>query len=229
MNKTHSLKLLLSIVLLSSMAISIYPSTNSWAYEPERKYGYAQEEKDNTYNKQSYPADNGYYNDENKYKKDFFIFPPSPKIAELGDRWWQWAFSLNNETGNPFEELGQEGCDIGLQEDINVLFLVGGSLDSPPHNCTIPSDVKVFFPIVNVACNNLEAPPFFGANEEEQRECANNFVDNAFDLQLEIDGVPINNLEQYRFESPPGGFEFEAVPGNFFNTPPGDGEGVSDG
>ena len=72
MNITNSLKLLVSIVLLASLAISIYPSY-SWAFEQDREYGYEYEytQEDNMYNEE-YSPDNGYYNDENKYKKDFF-------------------------------------------------------------------------------------------------------------------------------------------------------------
>ena len=36
------------------------------------------------------------------------------------------------------------------------------------------------------------------------------------------------NLEQYRIDSPAGGFEFTAVQNNVFDTPVGDGNGVSD-
>ena len=136
---------------------------------------------------------------------------------------------MNNTTDiNPFTNLGQPGCDIGLQEDLNVLFLVGSS-GSPTHQCIIPSDIKILFPLVNVVCNSLEAPPFFGQTEQAQRECSNNFIDTAFNLTLKIGGKTISNLEQYRLDSPPGGFEFEAVQGNLFLTPPGEGTGVSDG
>ena len=44
--------------------------------------------------------------------------------------------------------------------------------------------------------------------------------DRAFDLQLEIDGKEIQNLErQYRVDSPPGGFEFNSVAGNPLGLP----------
>ena len=63
--------------------------------------------------------DNG-YDDNNGYqdgsKKPFYIFPPSERIAELGDTWWQWIYSLDNTTDtNPFTNFGQAGCDVGLQ------------------------------------------------------------------------------------------------------------------
>jgi hypothetical protein len=85
------------------------------------------------------------------------------------------------------------------------------------------------FPIINVACNSISNPPFNGQTEQEQRECSNNIIDAVIDLQLEIDGKSIDNLEQYRLESPPGGFELEIVPNNFLNDPSGTGTAVSDG
>ena len=42
-------------------------------------------------------------------------------------------------------------------------------------------------------------------------------------LQLKIDGKSIHNLEQYRLESPPGGFELEIVENNVLADPAGNG------
>jgi hypothetical protein len=99
----------------------------------------------------------------------------------------------------------------------------------PIHNCKISSDNKILFPIVNTACNSLSLPPFNGQTEEEQRQCSNNFIDTVEDLQLKIDGKSIHNLEQYRLESPPGGFELEIVENNVLGDPAGNGTAVSDG
>jgi hypothetical protein len=174
--------------------------------------------------------DNGYDDSD----KNLQIFPAN-KVAELGDRWWQWIISLNNTTdANPFTETGQAGCDVGLQDDGRLLFLVGSPSDPPLsgifpiHDCKIKEGISILFPIVNVFCAGFErVPPL---NETEQRNCANQAGDRAFDLQLEIDGKEIQNLErQYRVDSPPGGFEFNAVDGNLLGIPVGSSTGVSDG
>jgi hypothetical protein len=207
-----------------------YPDNNYYnSYEPE--YGMAEE-----YN--SYEPDYGMENDK---KPQIF---PANKVAELGDRWWQWGFGLDTTVVNPFTETGQEGCDVGLQDDGRLLFLVGSPRNSttdefldefpdefPVHECVVKKGTSILFPILNVACNNLEVgTPFFGANEQDQRICANNFINATIleSLQLEIDGKSIDNLEQYRVDSPAGGFEFTAVENNPFATPVGDGTGVSD-
>jgi len=174
--------------------------------------------------------DNGY---DDSYK-NLQIFPAN-KVAELGDRWWQWIVSLNNVTDpNPFTETGQAGCDVGLQDDGRLLFLVGSPSDPPlsgtfpVHDCKIKQGTSILFPIVNVFCAAFETNP--PQNESQTRKCANEAQDTAFDLQLEIDGKEIQNLErQYRVDSPPGGFEFTAVLGNPATSLLGSSIGVSDG
>jgi hypothetical protein len=170
------------------------------------------------------------YNDKNRTPQIF----PANKVSELGDRWWQWITGINNATEvNPFTDLGQDGCDVGLQDNGKFLFLVGSAKNNvtgfPEHECGIPQGTSILFPIVNVLCDNLEAPPFFGENETDQRICANNLLDKAFDLHAEIDGYEVKNPEQYRIDSPAGGFEFTAVENNPVFIPAGNGTGVSDG
>ena len=82
---------------------------------------------------------------------------------------------------------------------------------------------------MNVLCDDLEGPPFFGATEQEQRICANNFLNNASAIHANIDGYEVIDPEQYRIDSPAGGFEFTAAPDNPVSIPPGNGTGVSDG
>ena len=48
-------------------------------------------------------------------------------------------------------------------------------------------------------------------------------------LHAEIDGYEVKNPEQYRIDSPSGGFQFTAVEDNPVGIPPGNGTGVSDG
>jgi hypothetical protein len=223
-------------IALSSPSFMVGDVQAQRDYEMDKKYNsYEQDYEMNSYDKKpygnSYEPDYGIDNDK---KPQIF---PANKVAELGDRWWQWGFGLDTTVVNPFTELGQAGCDVGLQDNGRLLFLVGSPIDPTTgeflvHECVVKKGTSIFFPILNVACNNLEVgTPFFGANEQDQRICANNFINATIleSLQLEIDGKSINNLEQYRVDSPAGGFEFTAVENNPFATPVGDGTGVSDG
>jgi hypothetical protein len=204
-----------------------YRVNSSYQSHYENGYGY---NEDNTYSEDFRYNEDYRDNDKNKTPKIF----PANKVSELGDRWWQWITGINTATEvNPFTEVGQDGCDVGLQDNGRFLFLVGSAKNNvtgfPEHECGIPKGTSILFPIVNVLCDNLEASPFFGKNETDQRICANNLLDKAFDLHAEIDGYEVKNTEQYRIDSPSGGFNFTAVQNNPVFIPAGNGTGVSDG
>ena len=170
--------------------------------------------------------------------KDFFIFPAN-KVVELGDKWWQWILSLDVKTNpNPFKDTGQEGCDVGLQENGKLLFLVGTSKNFttypdngfPVHECEIKKGTQILFPILNVFCSSLDNPPL--ETEAEQRLCANDAQDRGQDYYLEIDGIKVKNSnqleEKYRNDSPAGGFTFIGVENSPYGIV-GTGKAVSDG
>lgn len=214
-----NVKTLLMFLIVSTLLTTLI-STTSFS----KVYGYEQDLK------KQYSKDYNSYKGNENYEKDKpIVFLPNEKIAALGDKWWKWAYSINTETDiNPFSEFNQEGCNAGLQESGKFLFLIG-SADLPQINCDINQKAKILFPILNVLCNSLDSPPFFGSNEEEQRECSEEIMDKAFDLELKINGYPVEDPEKYRLGSPEGGLDFTAVENNPFLTPSGDGTGVSDG
>jgi hypothetical protein len=75
----------------------------------------------------------------------------------------------------------------------------------------VPNGKALFFPIVNAECSDVEND---GDDEEDFRACAKALADLiAVDsLAAEIDGVPIRNLQRYRFSSPL--FTFGPLPAN---------------
>lgn len=229
--------MLLASVLLVVAAAAHLPALNS-----SIMIGNAQAQMyEDEYHDDSYYKDDNRYGYDNEYlenDKKPKIFPAN-KVSELGDRWWQWAIGIDRSVINPFtNDLGQDGCDVGLQDNGRLLFLVGAPRDPntgdfPLHECDAKNGTSILVPILNVICNDLAVgTPFFGANEQDQRICANKIITDAtlFDtLHVNIDGIEVQNLEQYRIDSPAGGFEFTSVPNNVFDTPVGDGNGVSDG
>jgi hypothetical protein len=62
--------------------------------------------------------------------------------------------------------VGQDGCDVSLQENGRFLFLVGSlknvtaypDTGFPEHECGIPQGTSILFSIVNILCDNLEPP-----------------------------------------------------------------------
>ena len=197
---------------------------NSQRYVEDYSDNYKEDPSQQSNNNESYG-----YDDKNKPPEIF----PANKVSELGDRWWQWISGLDSNIVNPFTETGQEGCDVGLQANGKYLFLVGSPKDNETgfleHECGVKQGTSILFPIVNVICDDLEGPLFFGANETEQRICANTLNGNATDLHVNIDGYEVIDPEQYRIDSPAGGFEFTAVEDNPVAIPAGNGTGVQDG
>ena len=113
-----------------SSAMALEENSDQQNYDNSKSY---EDDTDNYRVNSSYQSnyENGYgynedygYNDKDKTPQIF----PANKVSELGDRWWQWISSLNNTTDtNPFTDVGQDGCDVGLQDNGRFLFLVGSA------------------------------------------------------------------------------------------------------
>jgi hypothetical protein len=78
----------------------------------------------------------------------------------------------------------------------------------------------LFLTLRDVETSSLEAPPFYGATEAEQRSNSVWFADRIVDVYCTINGMPVPNLHQFRFQSPQ--FDFTApTPWIFGNFDPG--------
>lgn len=141
------------------------------------------------------------------------VIPPHAKFrglsyGEWGARWWSNAFSIPVVGGShPVISGGTFDGDKG------VLFLAGIG-GGATFDITIPAGTPLFFPVVNAECSVLEPDPFHGDDEASLRACANGHIDNTSGLFVVIDGVPVNNLGDYRVESPL--FEFTLPADNLF-------------
>jgi hypothetical protein len=138
------------------------------------------------------------------------VLPPNPPnppygktYAEWSVLWWQWFLALTRAQ--------VRACTIG-QSDNNVSFLFAG-----PSKCsgTITSTTSLFFPVANVECSNLEAPPFFGATLADRDGCAFNFFTQLSTGTVTLDGESLLNLlPNYPTKSP----DFTFVVGNANNV-----------
>jgi hypothetical protein len=134
--------------------------------------------------------------------------------AEWEAQWWITAFSIPIVDGN--HPLFSGGA-FGEQNGVVFLAAVGGGADLP---VTISAGQALFLPVINAECSVLEPDPFHGDDEAELRACANGHIDNTAGLYAAIDGVPVNNLQSYRVESPL--FVFGPLPAdNLFGAPAG--------
>jgi hypothetical protein len=133
------------------------------------------------------------------------VLPPgsTPKGLTYGEwsaQWWQWALGILAEM-NPLLDGTGEFCDV--DQSGSVWFLAGIFGDTGGTNvreCTIPPGKMLFFPVINsvwiTTCLNEPR------TQDEIRPLVAPFIDAATGLAVEVDGVPLQNLEQYRVESP---------------------------
>lgn len=146
--------------------------------------------------------------------------------------WWQWLLAI--QTGPEADQNPQHdatGLYCGTNQSGPVWYLAGmGNGQSVARNCTIPSTKAIFFPLINVECSTLDAPPFHCSDAASCRTCATTIGDGigVNSLNVSIDGVPVKiGVEAYRAQSP---FFSFTVPGqNILNSPEGSGMSVSDG
>lgn len=160
------------------------------------------------------------------------IYPPESRpfgksYPEWHAAFWQWALARPLE-GHPF--LDTPEFDFSAGQSGKVWFV--GAPDGPlTREATIPEGAALFLTIRDVETSTLEEPPFFGATEAEQRANSEWFADHIVDLYCIIDGVPVENLQAYRFASPQ--FEFTAPTPWIFGNPDhnigGTGTAVGDG
>lgn len=136
------------------------------------------------------------------------IFPRQARpfgvsYEDWGAAWWQWSLSIPKSV-NPML-----GGACNQNQSGNVFFLAGTMGGSDMRNCTIPTGKGIFFPIVNLVI--FDCPEYAGGegyscadsvSEDLKRQWADqNFEMAQTTLILEIDGVAVNNLEEYRAQS----------------------------
>jgi hypothetical protein len=142
--------------------------------------------------------------------------------------WWQWYLSIPTPL-NPALDTTGELCAEG--QSGKVFFLAANLVTTDTIPCAVPSGKSIFFDIANVECSTVEAPPFFGATEEDLRACARCWADHIVpaSLAVTVDGRALQDLARYRTASPLFTFAYPAD--NIFGIPdgPATGQSVSDG
>lgn len=136
------------------------------------------------------------------------VLPPGATLRgwTYGDwaaAWWQWTLQFpieQNPMTDPtgaFGNAGQKGP---------VWFLSGTFDGSAKRSITVPAGKRLFFPLFNVFCDySCPEPGFQPAPgqtlEEFLTDSAEAMADMATELFAEVDGVPLQNLWDYRAHS----------------------------
>ena len=146
------------------------------------------------------------------------VLPPASmpyghSYSEWTALWWQWAYSLP-VAGHPL--FDETGAYAGAGQSGPVWFL-GGVFNvsgTATRNITVPSGKALFFPIINAEWDNecpVSDPPLSLAELEALVKSA---VDTGYDIECDLDGVSITNLNRYRFTA---NFPITVPSGNIFD------------
>jgi serine/threonine protein kinase len=124
--------------------------------------------------------------------------------AQWAGVWWQWSMQLplTNSAGAIHPDIDSPAFDVTEGQGPEVWFLAA-PFGTVKRSCVIPSDKWLFFPLLNAESSSLEqGTVFFGDKADEQAAIARYFQDHVTGLFCEIDGVPVPELNSYRFTNP---------------------------
>jgi hypothetical protein len=137
------------------------------------------------------------------------ILPPNStpyghSYGEWAARWWQWALSIPADR-NPLADTSGEFCDEGQSGP--VWYLAGTFGNSADRECTVPAGKAIFVPVFNwifgsgvFDCD--PTVPGVPCDVDTLRAKAAANTEAAEDLDVIIDGVPVQNVRAYRASSP---------------------------
>ena len=123
--------------------------------------------------------------------------PYGKSYGEWSAQWWTQAVRAGSEPGEPFASGAVDCASIGFR---HVVFLVGTTGGTAARSCEIPKGSAILVPLVNGECSELEGN---GSTDAQLRACANELADSidVESLFVAVDGVSIEGLDAFRFES----------------------------
>src|SRR5215218_11157904 len=116
--------------------------------------------------------------------------------AEWTAKWWQWVLPIA-KTENPL--VDDTGKNCANNQSGHVWFLAGTLKGPAERSCTIPADKAILFPVINVEASVAEGD---GTTEEELAARVKFEMDQITDIRAMISGTNVNELKQYRIQSP---------------------------
>jgi hypothetical protein len=130
--------------------------------------------------------------------KDSGVADASKRLAgftagELLGEEWRQLLELPPDA-NPLLGNGDKCLSTGRKDKVLILWTTQAPAD--PTVCNVRPGTPIFFYTTGGECSSVEDPPFFGATEEEQRQCVLDFLrDTAADaIMVSIDGGPPVNI-----------------------------------
>ncbi|MGD9590172.1 MAG: hypothetical protein AB7Q37_12465 [Pyrinomonadaceae bacterium] len=162
------------------------------------------------------------------------IYPPSAQVHGRGQvdwliSFWEWTLRVRADRNPVFDATGQfcREDQSGKLFYLSSMFIIPGG--TAVRNCTVPSDVSVYIPILGTFCSPVTDGT---TTTTESRACARAYGDNVVNTQLWINNQP-TDFTRHRFTGGP--FSLNVPDGNIFELfgfPPGGFEienGILDG
>jgi hypothetical protein len=128
--------------------------------------------------------------------------------------WWQWAYKIQLDE-HPMQQAGEVDC--GAFQHGRVWFLGGTFGGVPPgssRTCTIPKNTYLWFPVLNWVLWR----PGDCVTDQECHDVARFYGDATQNVVVTVDGVPIPDVEAYRYHSDI--FKFKIKPGGVHEGDP---------
>jgi hypothetical protein len=111
---------------------------------------------------------------------------------------WKWALEFPLD-GHPFTTCMR---DFSIGQSGKVWFWSAPDSCPGPIPATLPAGTALFLTLRDVETSSLEAPPFHGDTQAEQRANSKWWADHIVGVFCIIDGVPVRHLHAYRFSTP---------------------------
>jgi len=111
-------------------------------------------------------------------------------------KWWQWVLSIPKSENPLIDDTGENSA----KNQSGPVWFLAGTLKGPAERtCTIPADRAILFPVINVEASVAEGD---GTTEEELAARVKFEMDQITDIRAMISGTNVNELKQYRIQSP---------------------------
>ncbi len=127
--------------------------------------------------------------------------------GEWSAAWWQWAYSIPVPENPFFDELGDR-CDEGQSGPVWYLTGVINVSGTATRHCFVPAGKHLFFPVLNFECDNLAPPIIPPLDAAGLADLCDGFMDGAADMLCEVDGVAVENIQNFRVVSPVFSIDF---------------------
>lgn len=125
----------------------------------------------------------------------FYVYPTNTlplgkSYSTHAANWWKWALA---QPADKSPLLDTTGANCAQGQSGAVWYLAGTFTDQPvTRSCTIPGGKHLVFPIVNAAWFAFETDPAAEKTESFIRGQVE-YIKNSTDLEVEIDGVAVQN------------------------------------